>query len=45
MILSPIYEDWDDYFPNAPRVSNDFVEAMLGARRDLMPLEDRELLD
>lgn len=45
VILSPIYEDWDDYFTNAPRVSNDFVEAMLGARRDLTPLEDRELLD
>ena len=45
VILSPLYEDWDDYFTNAPRVDNDFVEAMLGARRDLMPLEDRELLD
>ena len=45
VILSPLYEDWDDYFTNAPKVGDDFVEAMSGARRDLMPLEARESLD
>ena len=45
VILSPLYEDWDDYFTDAPSVGDDFAEAMLGARRDLMPLEDRASLD
>ena len=45
VILSPLYEDWDDYFANAPKVGDDFIAAMSGARRDLMPLEDRESLD
>lgn len=44
VILSPLYEDWNDYFNNAPMVGDDFVEAMAGARRNLMPLE-RESLD
>lgn len=45
VILSPLYEDWNDYFANAPKVGDDFVAAMSGARRDLMPLEDRKSLD
>lgn len=45
VILSPLYEDWNDYFNNAPKVGDDFVEAMAGARRNLMPLEERESLD
>ena len=45
VILSPVYEDWDDYFENAPRAGDDFVRALSGVRRDLMPLEDREALD
>ena len=45
MILSPLYEDWDDYFANAPKVGDDFIAAISGARRDLRPLEDRESLD
>ena len=45
VILSPVYEDWDDYFENAPRVSDDFVRALSGARRNLLPFEDREALD
>ena len=45
VILSPVYEDWDDYFENAPPIGDDFVRAMSGARRNLMPLEDREALD
>ena len=44
-VAGRVYEDWNDYFRNAPRVSDDFVVAMSGARRDLMPLEDRESLD
>lgn len=43
--VHPVYEDWNDYFRNAPRVSDDFVKTMTGSRRDLMPLEDRESLD
>ncbi|MCY3818202.1 MAG: antitoxin [Gammaproteobacteria bacterium] len=45
VILSPVYEDWDDYFENAPRVDEDFAMAMSAARRDLMPPEDRKALD
>lgn len=45
VILSPLYESWDDYLANAPKVGDDFVEAMSGFRRDLMPLEERESLD
>ena len=45
VILSPVYEDWNDYFANAPKIGDDFVEVMSRARRDLMPLEDRESLD
>jgi len=44
-LTGPVYKDWNDYFRNAPRASDDFVEAMSGARRDLLPLEDRESLD
>ena len=45
VILSPLYKNWDDYLKNAPRVSDDFVAAMSGARQSLMPLEDRESMD
>jgi antitoxin VapB len=43
LILSPLYEDWDDYLANAPHVADDFVEVM--AQREDLPLEQRESLD
>ena len=32
VILSPVYEDWDDYLENAPSVGADFVAAVAEAR-------------
>lgn len=43
VVLSPLYEDWDDYLANAPRVDDDFVEVM--ARREEPPPEKRESFD
>lgn len=45
VILCPIYEGWEDFFEHAPQIGGDFVRAMSSARRDLMPIEDRESLD
>lgn len=43
LVRSPLYEDWDDYLANAPRVGNDFVEVM--AQREEPPPEQRESFD
>ena len=45
VILSPVYEDWDDYLENAPSVGADFVAAVAEARSNLPPLESRERFD
>ena len=45
VILSPPYQDWADYFQNAPRVGDDFRAAMMEMRGNPLPLEDREPLD
>lgn len=42
VILSPIYEDWDDYFENAPKAGADFAAAVAESRSSLPPLERRE---
>lgn len=35
VVLSPIYEDWDDYLENAPSAGADFVAAVAEARNSL----------
>ncbi len=45
VILSPLFEDWDDYFKNAARVTDDFVAAMDELRQNPLPLEEREPFD
>ncbi|MXX28676.1 MAG: AbrB/MazE/SpoVT family DNA-binding domain-containing protein [Gammaproteobacteria bacterium] len=42
VILSPVYEDWDDYLENAPSAGADFAAAVAEARSSLLPLESRE---
>ncbi len=45
VILSPPFKDWDDYFANGTRFTDDFYEAMEELDRDLLPLEEREPFD
>lgn len=45
VILSPPFKDWDDYFRNAARPSDDFEAAIAEMRRDELPLEERESFD
>ena len=45
VILSPPYQDWTDYFQNAPRVGDDFQAAVAEMRGRPLPLEDRTPLD
>ena len=45
VVLSPPYEDWDDYFRNAPQAGEDFVASMDELRRNPLLLEDREPFD
>ena len=45
VILTPLYEDWDDYFDNAPHPRADLVDAMASARTRLKPFEHREPFD
>lgn len=52
VILSPPYQDWADYFQNAPRyfqnaprVGDDFRSAVAEVRRNPLPFETRVPLD
>ena len=45
VILSPIYEDWDDYFEDAPSAEADFAAAVAESRTRLVPLESPERFD
>ena len=45
VILSPPYRDWADYFRNAPRVGDDFQDAVAEMRGSSLPLKDRTPLD
>lgn len=45
VILSPPYQDWADYFQNAPRVGDDFRAAVAEVRGSSLPLEERVPLD
>ena len=45
LILSPLYSDWDDYWANSSRPSDDFVEAVLGRKESELPAEERVSFD
>ena len=45
VILSPPYQDWADYFENAPRVDANFRSAMAALRRSPLSFEARVPLD
>ena len=42
VILSPIYEDWNDYLENAPSAGADFAAAVAEARNSPPPPENRQ---
>ena len=45
VVLSPPFKDWDDYWKNGARFTDDFYEAMEELKKDELPLEDREPFD
>ena len=45
VVLSPPFKDWDDYWKNATRFTDDFYQVMEELDRDLLPLEEREPFD
>ena len=45
LILSPRYSDWDDYWANSTRPSDDFVEAVLRRKESELPPEERVSFD
>jgi virulence-associated protein VagC len=45
VVLSPPFKDWEDYWKNGTRFTDDFYEAMEELDRDLLPLEEREPFD
>jgi antitoxin VapB len=42
LILSPRFSDWDDYWANSIRPSDDFVDAVLKRKESELPAEERE---
>lgn len=45
LILSPRYSDWDDYWANSTRPSDDFVESVLKRKESELPAEARASFD
>ena len=45
VVLSPLFEDWDDYLENGAPFTDDFFEAMDELRNTHAPLEERESFD
>jgi antitoxin VapB len=45
LILSPRYSDWEDYWTNSTRPSDDFVEAVLRRKESELPAEERVSFD
>ena len=45
LILSPRYSDWDDYWANSTRPSDDFVESVLRRKESELPPEERVSFD
>lgn len=44
LVLSPLYETWEDFLASGPGFTPDFVEAVLNDD-DLPPLDDRKLFE
>ena len=42
---SPLFKNWDDYFENGARFTDDYFEAMDELRNAHLPLEEREPFD
>ena len=45
LVLSPLFEDWDDYFANSTPLPDDFEAVMTEMRKEELPLEEREPFD
>ena len=45
VVLSPPFKDWEDYWENGARFTDDFYEAMEELDKDELPLEEREPFD
>ncbi len=45
LILSPRYSNWDDYWANSTRPSDDFIDAVLNRNETELPQEDRVSFD
>lgn len=45
IILTPLYESWDDYRANAPKAGQDFVDAVRNRHEQELPLEERATFD
>ena len=45
LILSPLFSDWDDYWANSTRPSDDFSESVLKRKESELPAEDRMSFD
>lgn len=45
VVLTPPFEDWDDYLENGARFADDFYEAMAELDREELPPEEREPFD
>ena len=41
LILSPRFNNWEDYWEHSTRPSEDFVTAVLNRKDDELPMEDR----
>ena len=41
IVLSPKFADWEDYWTNAVRPSDDFVESINTRKEDELPPEER----
>jgi len=41
IVLSPKFSDWDDYWANAERPSEDFVDSIINRHDDESPAEER----
>jgi len=45
LILSPRFGDWDDYWANSTRPSDDFIESVLKRKESELPAEERMSFD
>jgi len=45
LILSPRFSNWEDYWANSVRPSDDFVDSVLNRKMNELPAEKRESFD